>query len=932
MKKLLLFLNFILLFVTASWNLQAVVKLNPPLFGGEVLAAQFSPLTNSTRIVYTATPNNLATRLFSLDYLLGPSSVIELSGLMGMNGNVLGFQVSPNENRVVFRGDKDADLVFEIYSVPLTGGATVKLNGPLPVGGDVQAAFQISRDSSRVVYMADQDTNDVVEFYSVPIAGGIITKLNSALVADGDVSGFAISRDSIQVVYSADQDTNNVDELYSVPIDGGAVVKLNGPLVAGGQVSSFRISFDSMRVAYIADQDTNGVLELYSVSIGGGPTIKLNTPLVTNGGIFRLQISPDNSRVVYFADQDTNGVNEIYSAQLTVPASSIKLNTPIVAGGNIIMNSIRISPDSSRIIYMADQDTLNVIELYSAQLTVPGSSIKLNAPLIGPIFGAPKITPDSSRVVYNAEQDIGGVSELYNVPIGGGPITKLNAPLMPGDNVSSDFEISPDSTQVIYLGDLDTNNTTKLYRSQINATGSTQISEDILVPSFEFHPSGDPILYIGINTQGIDELYITLDPPIITSATNVTTLIGTNFAYTITATNGPMLGFGATNLPNWATLNSNVISGVPNVLGTNFITLTATNSDGVGAVVLRLLVNPTNLPPAITSALNVTSTVGANFNYTITADNGPITGFGASGLPSWATLNNDTISGMPDAVGMFAINLFATNSIGFDNKVLNLTINFLNNTNQPPSTNSSTGFNGDFNGDGTLDLLAQKKTKVSLLTANGADTGKSLSLNKKDKVVGANIINSNNALIVQNKTEVKAVLVDSNFANTGTVTLGSLASAQIKVKATGDVNGDGIADIITQQGTTIRALLSPSYEAVTLVHTKSASPKVVGVLTRLGNNNSAQSSLLLAKGKKLFFYDIPTNAPFVPGEANEPQAGRDFDKKYKVVGVITGTNIQTAELIITKGKKVGIVNYGTPTLGSPVFKTNHKLGKISGPK
>ena len=48
--------------------------------------------------------------------------------------------------------------------------------------------------------------------------------------------------------------------------------------------------------------------------IDGGTPLKLNGTLVTNGDVFRVDFSfsPDSSRVVYRADQDTDQINELY--------------------------------------------------------------------------------------------------------------------------------------------------------------------------------------------------------------------------------------------------------------------------------------------------------------------------------------------------------------------------------------------------------------------------------------------------------------------------------------------------------------------------------------------------------------------------------------------------------------------------------------------
>jgi Tol biopolymer transport system component len=169
------------------------------------------------------------------------------------------------------------------------------------------------------------------------------------------------------VVYSADQQTDKIFELYSVPLGGPAAagVKLNGALVAGGNVYGFQISPDSSRVVYTANQQTATVIELYSVPLGGPAAagIKLNGALVLNGNVGGFRISPDSSRVVYTADQETDNVVEAYSVPLGGPAAAgIKINGPLVAGGNVLEYSI--SPDSGRTVYIADQDTVGVWELY----------------------------------------------------------------------------------------------------------------------------------------------------------------------------------------------------------------------------------------------------------------------------------------------------------------------------------------------------------------------------------------------------------------------------------------------------------------------------------------------------------------------------------------------------------------------------------------
>ncbi len=303
---------------------------------------------------------------------LAMAAWVKLSGTMPATGDVTRFKISSDGRYVVYLADQDTDFVFELYSVPLAGPSTarVKLNRPLASDGDV-IDFDISPDGSRVVYRADQDTSYVDELYSVPIAGPATAglKLNGSLVLGGEVIAFKVSPDSSRVVYLADQVTDYIEELYSVPIAGPAAAgtKINGSLVLGGEVIDFKVSPDSSRVVYRADQDTDYIEELYSVPIAGpsDTEIKLNGLLVTGGEVVTYALSLDSSRVVYLADQVTDYIDELYSVPIAGPGSAaVKINGPLVVGGEVI--DFDISPDSSRVVYLADQDTDYVDELYVA--------------------------------------------------------------------------------------------------------------------------------------------------------------------------------------------------------------------------------------------------------------------------------------------------------------------------------------------------------------------------------------------------------------------------------------------------------------------------------------------------------------------------------------------------------------------------------------
>src|SRR6185436_12433149 len=89
------------------------------------------------------------------------------------------------------------------------------------------------------------------------------------------------------------------------------------------------------------------------------------------------------------------------------------------------------SPDGQWVVYLADQDTDGVRELYSVSSSGSAPPVKLNGPLpagggVGSGPGQYQVTPDSERVLYCAGHATTGVFTLFSVPIAGGATTKLS--------------------------------------------------------------------------------------------------------------------------------------------------------------------------------------------------------------------------------------------------------------------------------------------------------------------------------------------------------------------------------------------------------------------------------------------------------------------------------------------------------------------------
>jgi choice-of-anchor A domain-containing protein/uncharacterized repeat protein (TIGR02543 family) len=166
--------------------------------------------------------------------------------------------------------------------------------------------------------------------------------------------------------------------------------------------------------------------------------------------------------------------------------------------------------------------------------------------------------------------------------------------------------------------------------------------------------------------------FTALTPPVFTSPNGLQILVvGQPYTFTATATNAP--SFSATGLPpGVAMATSGVISGTPTTLGSYTATLTATNSSGSATQSLPFIVYPV---PVINPPLSVTGKLNEPFTYTITATGSP-TSYGATGLPSWLSVNVSTgvMTGTPTATGTFTCSIFASNPAVSGSATLTITV------------------------------------------------------------------------------------------------------------------------------------------------------------------------------------------------------------------------------------------------------------------
>jgi Tol biopolymer transport system component len=397
------------------------------------------------RVVYCQ--NAEAAGAFALwSVRLAGGAPVRLSGALAGGGLACWFRISPDGTRVVYLANQDAPSTYELYSVPVDGSALpVKLNPALIANGNVSPLFEISPDSSTVVYRADQVLDDRFEIWSVPIGGGAAVQVNGNLTSGGDVTSFEISPTGLQVIYLADQLNDEVFQVYGASIAGEKWGTLISAGLAAGDILEFKLTQDGSRVVARGDRDVDDRFQLYRATTdGAGGVTTLGVTPVVDGDVLAFAISPDDQFVVYIADLNVNGVVELFSfpTDNSGGVGHQTLSGSMTAGGDVDLE-FAISPDSAYVVYVADAAFDGQYEVH-AVFPSGGTGFPLNAslPAGSSVAFDPLITPDSARVVYRVVGGFGlGATDIYGAPIDGGSSALLN-PVPPSGSWTAQRQVA----------------------------------------------------------------------------------------------------------------------------------------------------------------------------------------------------------------------------------------------------------------------------------------------------------------------------------------------------------------------------------------------------------------------------------------------------------------------------------------------------------
>ncbi|MFZ0614733.1 MAG: hypothetical protein WAM73_20975 [Desulfobacterales bacterium] len=500
-----------------------------------------------TTIFLSQEDNATATQLYGST--IDGTSVVRLSETLVSGGNVVDFAISPDGRFVAYLADQEEKGTFDLYTVPVGGGTVINVSRQAGTVLDVKE-FAWAPNSSRIAFRAFNaltgNTGGNIELFtnttggnnqanisnSLPVGANVETfkwSPKSQLIAytantirgsgqqfrlwatppNADNQAFSISNipaatntytigdyqwspDGMLVAFLADVKILGTNELLVSAADVNSTpTAISGTLADGGEVVSFGWAPNNSRIAYLADQFTDEKFDLITVapdvnSLNPKPDPQLLSRGIV-GDVVEFAWSPDSSRLAYIADGDTLRVFELYT-NVPLGTSEFKVSGPLTPGGEVA--AFAWSPDSKIIAYQASQDSANVFELFTSEPYRPINNTKISgSPTSGGLRTLDAFTwaLDGSRVAYIARQAT-DYYELYSsTPDGPANNAVVSGPMVNGGNVES-FEWSPDSSRVAYRADQDTINVRELYSSQPDGSGNLKISEGIVEEIYAWVP------------------------------------------------------------------------------------------------------------------------------------------------------------------------------------------------------------------------------------------------------------------------------------------------------------------------------------------------------------------------------------------------------------------------------------------------------------
>jgi len=228
----------------------------------------------------------------------------------------------------------------------------------------------------------------------------------------GDVSEYSVSPDGQWLVYRGNGTTSFRHELYAVPADGSSA-----PVeISGGQnvLEDFSFSPDGARVLFLAVDI--GPARLYSTALSGSPPVELSGTMASGAtGVQSFRVTPDSQRVLYAADENTANVEELFMAPADGSLPSIRLSDSPTVGSGLF--DFILSPDGTQAVYRGSFSA-SWHELHAVAVDGSAPPVRLHSdPVHGGEIFEYGVSADSQRAIFQGDIITNGTTELFEAPL-----------------------------------------------------------------------------------------------------------------------------------------------------------------------------------------------------------------------------------------------------------------------------------------------------------------------------------------------------------------------------------------------------------------------------------------------------------------------------------------------------------------------------------
>ena len=435
--------------------------------------------------------------------------------------------IEPDKTVIVYQTFRPDTQRAQLYATASDGSA-VHLLAPDRLSSASIEVYALSPTGIYVAYRASAGGTDLERLYIANVYTGEITEVTRRFGGPLGADAFAWSPIGTHLAYTGGDDAAAPGRLYLYELAADRSIRVSPGETPAHNLSTLAATPDmllwSPNGAALAYRSDYGTTELNAIGPDGSAYRRLSAIPTLDSVVHEVVAwAPNSSRIVYVAEQDTPGAPELFATNFD-GSGNLQLSPAFPAGGEVL--SASWSRDSRYVAMAIAQDAL------SAHILLWGSAADgSHAWNIASNLGASgavdpfmiEWSPDASHIAYLADANGDGLSEFYSGAVPSGDLYALS-PASAGTSPEASIAWDPQSTQLAFTQDANTPDVFELYTS--DATGSTRTRISALpaaggsVHDFVWTPVGNP-LGGALAYRVVDANNITLR--VFETATNTTT-------------------------------------------------------------------------------------------------------------------------------------------------------------------------------------------------------------------------------------------------------------------------------------------------------------------------------------------------------------------------------------------------------------------------